>query len=37
MKPEGSLTFSQESATILYSEPDESSPYFDTLFLKHEF
>jgi hypothetical protein len=33
MKPEGSLTFSQESATVPYPELDEFSPYFDTLFL----
>jgi hypothetical protein len=32
MEPEGSLRFSQEPATGLYSEPFESSPNPSTLF-----
>ena len=27
MEPEGSSSYSQESATFSYSEPDQSSPY----------
>jgi hypothetical protein len=37
MEPEGSLSCSQEHATGLYSEPDESSPQLLTLFSKDSF
>jgi hypothetical protein len=32
MEPEGSLPYSQESATGPYPELDESSPYLPTLY-----
>jgi hypothetical protein len=32
MKPEGSLSYSQELATDPYTEPDESNPQPPTLF-----
>jgi len=33
MEPKGSLSYSKESATGTYPEPDESGPHFPTLFL----
>jgi hypothetical protein len=33
MEPEGSLTFSQVSATGPYHEPDESSSHISNLYL----
>jgi hypothetical protein len=33
MEPEVSLPCSQEHATGYYTKPDESSPYYPTLFL----
>ena len=34
MEPEGSLSHSQEPASCPYSEPDQSSPYSPSHFLK---
>jgi len=33
LEPEGTLTFTQEVATELYPDPDESSPQPSILFL----
>jgi hypothetical protein len=37
IEPEGSLPYSQELSTGLYTQPDESSPYHSILFLSDPF
>jgi hypothetical protein len=36
MEPEGSLPCSQEPATCLYPEPNESNPHPQTLFSRNK-